>query len=351
MAIVANKSYWFKSKSDGKYLNPLTSGSLANSTNVTTYAKESGDASQIWICSYYSNSSLNLNGYLLKNAKNSNYALDRWRLSGDNYNNADIYTIGSSSEDLKDQLILIEETSNGCRIKLKYRNLYLTKTSTATYGGSNVNWKVEDGSNNQLWVAEEAPSEVVVTGMPSGAGYTNNTEYFHPDSGMVTGTWANNGGSTKASQIKQFYKTVYNQTADPSNNQCLHSLYGGKYVDSVPKYGGQFHPGIDIFKSAGSNIYAARSGVIRAVGSFYVTVETSNCLMIYVHLLPNSNLSNGNTVTAGSTLLGTEDKLETSDYHLHIEIHPKSGSLSPHNPTPTVFDSMSCLVPYNYLND
>ena len=76
--------------------------------------------------------------------------LDRWRLSGDNYNNADIYTVGSSSEDLKDQLILIEETSYGCRIKLKYRNLYLTKTSTATYGGSNVNWKVEDGSNNQL---------------------------------------------------------------------------------------------------------------------------------------------------------------------------------------------------------
>ena len=54
--------------------------------------------------------------------------------------------------------------------------------------------------------------------MPSGAGYANNTEYFHPDSGMVPGTWASNGGSTKENQIKQFYKIVYNQTTDPSNN-------------------------------------------------------------------------------------------------------------------------------------
>ena len=222
MAIVANKSYWFKSKSDGKYLNPLTSGSLANSTNVTTYAKESGDASQIWICSSYSNSSLNLNGYLLRNAKNTNYVLDRWRLSGDNYNNADIYTIGSSSEDLKDQLILIEETSNGCRIKLKYRDLYLTQVSTATYGGHNVKWQASNGSNNQLWIAEEAPSEVIVTGMPSGAGYTNNTEYFHPDSGMVPGTWASNGGSTKENQIKQFYKT--RQQIQVITNVYIHSM-------------------------------------------------------------------------------------------------------------------------------
>lgn len=187
--------------------------------------------------------------------------------------------------------------------------------------------------------------------MPSGAEYTNNIEYFHSDSGMVPGTWASNGGSTKENQIKQFYKIVYNQTTDPSNNQCLHSLYGGKYVDSVPKYGGQFHPGIDIFKAAGSNIYAARNGVIRQKGSYYITVEASDCLMVYVHLSPKSNLAIGSTVTAGTTILGTEDKLETTYYHLHIEIHSKSGSLSPHSPTPTVNKHMECMVPYNYLND
>lgn len=187
--------------------------------------------------------------------------------------------------------------------------------------------------------------------MPSGAGYANNTEYFHPDSGMVPGTWASNGGSTKENQIKQFYKTVYNQTTNPSNNQCLHSLYGGKYVDSVPKYGGQFHPRIDIFKAAGSNIYAARNGVVRQKSSYYITVEASDYLMVYVHLSPKSNLDIGSTVTAGTTILGTEDKLETTDYHLHIEIHSKSGSLSPHLPTPTVNYHMECMVPYNYLND
>lgn len=153
MATVSNGSaYRFKSKSDGKYLNILTDGNLSNDLNVTTYALTRNDLGQVWKCDNFKNGSLS--GMLMRSKKNTAYVLDRWR-GNSNYNNANIYTVGKNDADLKDELVVITAQSDGySTIKLKYYNLYLTATSTNTYGGHNVNWQPPSNSSNQRWFAE-----------------------------------------------------------------------------------------------------------------------------------------------------------------------------------------------------
>lgn len=149
--IVAGNNYRFKSKLDNRYLNILTDGALSNNKNVTTYALDSTDLGQVWLASVYSHGSTIQ--YLLKSAKNNSFALDRWRGSS-NYNNADIYTIGTTTEDLKDQVVVFIASGSYYKIKLANYDLYLTVTSTSTYGGYNVNWQTATGKDNQLWMAE-----------------------------------------------------------------------------------------------------------------------------------------------------------------------------------------------------
>lgn len=351
MTIINNNIYRFKSQLDSKYLNILTDGSLSLNQNVTTYSLSSSDQCQMWKTVDTAHNTLR--GYILKSKKNTNYALDRWRGSS-NYNNADIYTIGTSDDDLKDMMVefIEQSTPNYYKIKLKYRNLYLTATSTSTYGGHNVDWESSNSSNNQIWKAElvQGREEVVVTNMPANAGYESQSlkEYFHPDAGMVNGTWANNGGSTIANNIREFYNKVFG-SYPASNANYLYSLYGGKYVSG--EYAGQYHPGIDMYLSDGATLRAARGGTITAKTSFSVTIQTSNCKMVYVHLNPKSSLCVGQDIEIGD-VIGTQSSQQTTSSHLHIEIHGRNAADEAQLPTQSVEDSMlPCIVPYGYLVD
>ena len=152
--VTLGNSYRFKDYNNNKYLNILTDGTPTNNTNVTIYSLDSSDMAQVWKCDSYTNSNLGVSGALMKSVKNSNVALDRWRGSS-NYNNADVYAIGTTAADLKDQLVEFRFISNGYyRIKLVYYDLYLTVSNTATYGGYNVKWQELTGNEDQLWAAE-----------------------------------------------------------------------------------------------------------------------------------------------------------------------------------------------------
>ena len=152
--ITIGNSYRFKDYNNNKYLNILTDGMPSNNTNVTIYSLDSSDMAQVWKCESYTNSNLGVSGVLMKSVKNSNVALDRWRGSS-NFNNADVYAIGTTAAELQDQLVEFILLSNGYyRIKLAYYDLYLTVSSTTTYGGYNVNWQALTGNTNQLWAAE-----------------------------------------------------------------------------------------------------------------------------------------------------------------------------------------------------
>lgn len=153
MATINNGTYYrFKSKLDSKYLNILTDDALQPKMNVTTCSLSTPDSAQIWLAHQYSYDSTTK--FLLKSKKNENFVLDRWRDSS-NYNNVYIYTVGTTLDDLNDQIVSFEYSGNYCRIKLTNRsNLYLTVSSTSTYGGHNVVWAAATGGDNQLWTFE-----------------------------------------------------------------------------------------------------------------------------------------------------------------------------------------------------
>ena len=268
----------------------------------------------------------------------------------DNKGESDPVRIGVSTE-------TVNVSGNEYRIKLTAYDKYLGGISTYQ-NDYLVRWT---SVKNDVWVFEEEedytppPSEKTVTGMPSGCGYDGNnlTEYFHPDSGMENGTWAANGGSAIEDKIRAFYRTVFGVT-DVNDNKCLYSLYGAKYDLSVPQYGGQYHPGIDMNYYDGAPIYAARDGIIVQHDTYYVTVESGDEYLIYVHLLPKSSLTDGSEVVAGETVLGYQSNQWTTESHLHIEVHDVSDQSSynkrPQAPTATINTNMPyTIVPYDHL--
>ena len=315
-------------------------------------------------------------------AGNTAFGLDYY-YGNDNAGNCDIYKVSGNDEDSKINFRTINASENLYKLQC-YRNnvendLYLTvmpNSSGAFTDGCDVRWQPLDSSKatQQTWwlvpienvtanttTTPVERKEVNVTNMPANAGYDlqNLTEIFHPDAGMVEGTWADNNGSTIESQIASFYKTVYSVTP-ASKLKYLYSLYGGKYTSG--EYIGQYHPGVDINLYHGAPIYPSRSGTVVAKGDFYITIQSGNEYLIYVHLNPSSNIGVNSNVIAGETLLGTqsclglglsaEDIANGKNSHLHIEVHKVStGNKIPQLPAPTVEDYMTITTtPYAYLN-
>lgn len=219
--IVEGRSYRFKTYNDNKYLNILTDGALKNNGNVTSYTLDATDMAQVWVCERKTLGSVT--GILMKSKKNTAYAIDRYRGSS-NYNNADIYTVGTTEADLKDQLVEFKLLTNGCyRIKLAYADLYLTLTSTGTYGGYNIKWQSMTGNSDQLWYAEEygapvATPKPVPTSIVDGVYFVNNT---------ATGLNLNVYGSDTVAEERSV--NVY------AKENCLAQKWTAKQTTSGPK--------------------------------------------------------------------------------------------------------------------
>lgn len=374
MAISSNKYYYFKSVSDNKYLNIYTNGSLSNGINVKTYPKIDGDECQIWYTQPYSST---LNTFLLKSKKNLGYALDRWRGSS-NYNNADIYSVGTTEEDLADQLIqFVNVGNNNYRIKLKNYNLYLTvNTSTSSSDGSrNIYWTaLNSGSNSQLWRPEEyeeddysgvlarntnCPTETatepfIINNIPDYqfSSHIENGVEFHPSCGLSNNSDFNlsSDGSKIKNVLKIFSRKVFGINVDLDDDRLCYYLYGERRNNGGNN---QFHTGVDISYLDGHPIKALYPGVVKYSGGTFgtVTIQTSEIGVCcnYLHMR-DITVTNNQHINAGDTI-GYQSNVsdESIGSHLHFEVVPYNVS-GPQSLVTSPNVQMHTIMPYGYMD-
>ena len=365
MALVNGATYRFENRADPNRSLNVYGNSPASLANVCLWTSDDDDICQQWV--YMKSGS---HAYLVCKG-NQNLALDLYTGSGSstvkNYN-AHVYEPSATS------YIEIEE-SDGDYIQIKledYSNKYLTANqgSNGTSGCKDVNaagnvYFYNGGltDNSQDWLpvrldggstptpGPEPGERVVVTNMPSGI-YTNNTEYFHPDSGMVNGTWAQNDGTAKANAVKAFYKKVFKTSSAP-NAQCLYNLFGAAYAAGTG-YEGQYHSGIDMYVSGGSEIYSAHTGVVTAIGGTYGIVaiydEDKEVTYLYLHMdTSNTDAIVGRTIHEGD-FLGMQSNVGlggSGNQHLHIEV--REGRKTAPATLPTIDEPLTSISPYDYL--
>ena len=389
--IIAGNYYRFKSVSDtDKYLNILTDGNLDDGINVTTYGLDENDLGQVWLTSVYIHG--NPMQYLLKSAKDNRFALDRWRINNAKYNNADIYSIGATTEDIYDQVVVFEPSGSYYKIKLAYRdNLYLTVTDENTYGnGHNVAWAAATGGNNQLWLAEPyssgtgdssnsssdytgilaryttlsnvigdtASDYYIIKNIPDnqyGSGIEPSAQ-FHPACGLNNNLIFNessDGNKIIDVLLNKYVKKVFGNdcTINNANDVCYY-LYGERYNNGD---GYDFHPGVDVSYGEGKPVYALYGGEIvcndyEDHGTISIKPDGLDIVTTYLHM---KNLTTKTHVNAGEKIGEQSGRGNTSntDYpsHLHFEVTPstQSGYAVPIK-SPNV--QMPSILPYGYMD-
>ena len=366
MALINGQTYRLQSRADKNRSLNVFGNSPQSLANICLYTSNDDDICQQWVYK-----KVGSRQYLLCKG-DQNLALDLFTGSSSTANvkdyNAHVYAPSKTS------YIEIEEVSGGyIRIKLDHNGRYLTanqgKNGTST--GKDVNapgnvYFYNGGltDNSQDWLPcplrdgttdpgqkPELGKEVVVTGMPSCWAYTGNTEYFHPGSGMVNGTWSKNGGAAKERAIKAFYKEVFDQTSAP-NDKCLYNLFGARYA--VPAYKGKYHSGIDMNVAYGAEIHSAHAGEVTGVGGNYGIVaiydEEKDVTYLYLHMdVTNTDARVGGFIKKGD-LLGTQAYAglkKKEDTHLHIEV--RAGRQDNPAGLPTINQALTSISPYNYL--
>ena len=357
-----NATYRFICRADkNRSLNVYgDSGSVPSAqTNVCLYASGASDTCQQWI---YKESGGN-KYFVCK--KNPNLALDMYTgsTSGQTNVNAHVYAPSNTS------YLAFEDTDSGyIKIRLsKYSNKYLTanqgdngtNTGRTTHDKGNVYWYaggltdhsqewkpvlVDEGSTPDPDPDPQPGKQVTVTNMPAGV-YPNDTEYFHPQSGMKNGTWEQNGGAQIEKKMRAFYKKVYG-TEPLSASNYLNNLYGAKVIGTE-----KYHLGVDINHGEGSRVTSAHSGTVIKAGrtkSNEVAIFDGSRTYYYLHF-KTRYVKEGDTVIAGKTILGLEGKEGwASGFHLHLEIFDGKDTTGPKNP-PTLNGSLSSIAPYNFI--
>ena len=360
-----NVTYRLESRADtSRSLNVYgtTPKSLAN---VCLYKSDDNDICQQWLYEKKDG-----HEYLVCKG-NSNLVLDLFTGSSSlkkvkDYN-AHVYTRSNTA------YLEFEETTDGyvriCLADGNYPTKYLTANqgSNGTSGGKDV-----DASGNVYFYAggltdysqdwkliplnggttpDPSPDKgVEVTNMP-GNSYTGGIEYFHPGSGMVSGTWAQNGGVSKANAVKAFYKKVF-QTSSAPDDMCLYNLFGAAYAKHT-NYSGKYHSGIDMYASASARIVSAHTGEVTAVGGRYGIVaiydKDKDVTYLYLHMNTTNTEAKCNKTIYEGDFLGTQSSagLENAGQHLHIEVR-KGRQTSPAG-LPTIDEALTSISPYDYL--
>lgn len=246
----------------------------------------------------------------------------------------------------KEQLLqanILAETMVSFKAAINGQVLYLTSTnysssdstpssitsSMALDTNGNVYWAPKSSATRayQYWCLEkqgdsgetptpEPTGEVTVTNMPANV-YTDDTEKFHPKSGMRNGTWAANGGADIEQKMRNYYHTVYK--ANPvSNSQYLYNFYGAK-VSGTKKY----HLGVDICHGQGSPVYSAHSGEVIYIRpeNGQVAIYDGTYTYHYLHMT-DIKVNLNDPVVAGETNIGLEGKEGwATGSHVHLEIY------------------------------
>lgn len=358
-SIEEGKVYKIKNRATGKMLN-LYGGILTNGTNICQYSDDGSDE-QKWV---------RIGNKLYAYGSNTK-CLDRYNDStSTKHNNADIW----GNNDNTNQNLVFTSSGNYVKIQLNSGSLYLTASTNpstdsvmnkngnkdeykTTSSEGNIFWRTYNG-NYSLWdaidVSEGVNGEVVVEDMPRITTYasTGYKEYFHPDAGMIHGTWeGSNNGATLDNIIAGFYEAVYG-VAPSSKQKYLYSLYGSKTNDPGTIFHNTYHHGVDINRYSGAPIKSAHSGLlIRASGNTIAIYDSDrNVTYLYLHCNINPELK-VNTVINKNDPIGTESNVglgANADTHLHIEVRSGRDS-NPEYPSNSTSVSLPTLEPYNYL--
>ena len=186
-------------------------------------------------------------------------------------------------------------------------------------------------------------------------------EYFHPESGMENGSWAENGGAALTTKIRNFYKTVFDVPYNADENDCVYSLYGSKTVSEDPEFNGSYHRGIDIKHEALEPVYTAHGGTVTAVENNRIGIYDSNknVTYFYLHCIQKKGEDGkffykvGEYIGAGSEI-GTESNrgLGYSDYttnaHVHFEVL-RGNKTNVGYPPKDIDSPLVALNPYDYI--
>lgn len=361
MALVNGATYRLQSRADSSRSLNVYGTKPASLANVCLFRNDNNDICQQWV---YKKSGTR-EYFVCKG--NQNLALDLYTGSSSTNNvknyNAHAYAPSETS------YVKVDDTISGgyIRIKLDYNGNYLTANPGSdgssngkdTSAGGNVYFYSGTVTNQkQHWKPIRLDSgtpdpgeEITVTGMPAGI-YTGNTEYFHPASGMVNGTWSQNGGTTKANAVKEFYKKVFKASSAP-DSLCLYNLFGAAYSKGTG-YEGQYHSGIDMFSDGSSKIYSAHTGEVTAVGGTYGIVaiydKNKDVTYLYLHMnTANTDAVVGQTIYKGD-FLGVQSNVGlggNGGQHLHIEV--RKGKKAVPAGLPTINEALTSISPYNYL--
>lgn len=198
-----------------------------------------------------------------------------------------------------------------------------------------------------------AASGIVVTQMPSFKNaegenyYPNRTEYFHPDSGMVNGTWDANNGSDIEAAIAEFYTYVFGY-APTGDNVYLYNLYGAKYFGKDT-----YHTGVDMYSTGNDKVRSYHYGKIvymdkDGYGAIGIYCPNLKVTVYYLHMnLDYCEASLGETIHAG-TVIGKESNIGVDSKHLHFEVHM---GCQPDGPAglPTINQDLKTISPYDYM--
>ena len=329
--------------------------------NVCLYDSSPSDTCQQWIYK-----EKNGNKYFVCKM-NPELALDMYTGSVSGQNNVNAHVYGPSAT----SYLAFEDTDSGyIKIKLaRYSDKYLTANQgdngdndgRTTHDPGNVYWYaggltdhsqewkpilVDDGGS----VDPEPGEMVTVTNMPNGI-YDNNTEYFHPQSGMKNGTWAENSGSSKKEAVKAFYTKAFGH-APISDNHYLYNLYGAKY--SVSGYIGKYHTGIDMYSNSTTSIKSAHSGIVVSVGSsgygeVAIYDEKLDKTYIYLHMDLSKTQAVINRPISIGTFLGYQSSVGLSKKNDHLHIEVRNGRKTSPAKLPTITQNLDAVSPYNYL--
>lgn len=392
MDIVNGKTYRFINVyHDGYGLNIYgTKGTdIKGGQNVCLYSASPTDQMQQWKAVAVSGAS---DVFQLEAVLNSVYVLDcsDGSISTSYKNNA--HMCKKTGTSAVDSGIIAKPVQgvqgNQVRICLPEKNLYLTattvteddtelsnniSTSAALRGGStgrgNVYWASPASEGSMTWKKQcwevvevgggtdpdpEPGEDITVTGMPDCIEYgEEKTEYFHPDSGMVNGSWSKNDGLTKEEAVRSFYHKVFGY--DPHDDQhFLYNLYGAKY--NADGYRGKYHTGIDMYGIPGTaangedklTIHSAHAGTVVFIGTGYGTVAIYDGHRTYLYLhMKNICVSAGDSIKVGDKLGIQSHTGLTNGDHLHIEV--QEGKAKSEAALPTINDPIESISPYEYL--
>lgn len=332
----------------GVALNAYGSSATTSGQNVCLYKDTPSDTMQDWIIRAVD---LDEGSYQIHSANNTDFVLDRsngalrtsrnnnahlCKLRGTNLNDSEVMITTPAGDSQGHVFIKLKAAINGQVLYLTSTNYSSSDSTPSSITSSmaldtngNVYWAPKSSATRayQYWCLEkqgdsgetptpEPTGEVTVTNMPANV-YTDDTEKFHPKSGMRNGTWAANGGADIEQKMRNYYHTVY-KVNPVSNSQYLYNFYGAK-VSGTKKY----HLGVHICHGQGSPVYSAHSGEVIYIRpeNGQVAIYDGTYTYHYLHMT-DIKVNLNDPVVAGETNIGLEGKEGwATGSHVHLEIY------------------------------